>query len=252
MRLKSSFRAVRGAKLCEAFRWKSKFLVCRTVLWYTWDMLRPGGAVVPDPQPPQPPAGQQEQQGDNRQQPVPAGPPVQKVLEGPVLDQGQGHQEVSTSSTGFPYTPKGYLPYSPGAVGEDVHDLQALGGEVAEGGVDQEQPKNTAAPQRIIRTSTSAFAAVHSNRPGADRPEGASQWPAGPGRAWWASCPGRGAGRGGFGAGPGCGRTVPGPAPGRSCPAPGEALRQGGGHEDHREAQCELGTGCSPGWSTLR
>ena len=158
---------------------------------------------MPDPQPPQPQQGGRNSRETNRQQPVPAGPPVQKVLEGPVLDQGQGHQEGQHQQHWLSIHAEGVLAVLPGAVGEDVMTSRPSVVKKQRVALTRNRPKNTAAPQRITGPAP-APSPPSTPPPRSGRRKRSSPPPAGLGPAWWVSCPGRGAGRGGPGAGPGC------------------------------------------------
>lgn len=96
---------------------------------------------MPYPQPPQQPAGNQKYQRHDGQQPIPRRAPAKKILQRPVLDQGQRHQEGQNYQHRLAVDAEGVLAVLPGAVQEDVQRLHVLQGEKADGGVDKEQAR---------------------------------------------------------------------------------------------------------------
>ena len=196
---------------------------------------------MPYPQPPQKCAGDEKEEGGQRQQPVPQGPPVKEVLQRPVLDQGQGHQEGEDEEHRLAVDAEGVLAVLPGPVHEDVQGLQMLQGEEGDAGVDEEHPEEDPRAAQDHEGQGESLGRGPLYRP---RPQGPDQHDGG------LEDPGE---HGGLHVlAEHLEQQRPGPEhdavelglgedPPEGVQPPGEALGQGGPGQDHGVAQAELG-----------
>ena len=100
---------------------------------------RPRGLVLPQPDAEEGVGGQQEQQREERRQPIQqALLPAEEVEQRVILHQGQGDDIGDEAQDAPAVDGKGVAPELAPAVDEDVHEFQALHGEEGEGRVDQE------------------------------------------------------------------------------------------------------------------